>query len=86
MKQHKLQSTIRIGKNGLTEELITEIKKQLKTKKTIKVKMLKSFVDTIEKKKHRELIAAKIAGEVGAGLEGMTGFVFVLRKRGQSNK
>ena len=81
MKGHELKPTAHIGKNGLTEELMDEIKKQLKTKKTVKVKMLKGFVDTLEKKKHKKLIAAKIAQEAGASLEGMTGFVFVLKKR-----
>lgn len=83
MNQHTLQPTIRIGKNGLTDKLIEEIKKQLKTKKTVKVKMLKAFIDTPEKKKHRKLIAAKIAEEAKVKLEGMTGFVFVLKKGGK---
>ena len=83
MNQHTLQPTIRIGKNGLTDELIKEIKKQLKIKRAVKVKMLKAFIDTLEKKKHKKLIAAKIAEEAGAKIEGMTGFVFVLKKGGK---
>ena len=64
----------------MTDELVEEIRKQLKTRKVVKVKMLKAFADTFEKKRNKKLIAAEIAQETGAQLEGMTGFVFVLRK------
>lgn len=49
----KLSSTIKpliqIGKNGLTENVILELDKNLKTKKLVKVKCLKYFLDSIEK-------------------------------------
>ncbi len=42
-KAHVLQPLMQIGKNGLTEGTINEIKRQLKARKTIKIKFMKSF-------------------------------------------
>ena len=42
-KAHALEALIRIGKKGITESLLDEIKKQLKKKKIIKIKLLKSY-------------------------------------------
>jgi RNA-binding protein len=42
-KAHTLQPAMQIGKNGLTEGTINEINRQLKIKKTIKIKFLKSY-------------------------------------------
>jgi len=50
-KAKLLDPVIRIGKKGLSEESISEIKKQLKKNKLIKVKFLRSFIDSQDKKK-----------------------------------
>lgn len=42
-RSKNLKPTVRIGKRGMTEEIIEEIKKQLKKNRIIKVKLLKSF-------------------------------------------
>lgn len=39
-KAHKLDPTVRIGKSGITESLIDELKGQLKQKKLVKAKVL----------------------------------------------
>jgi RNA-binding protein len=44
-KARLIEPTIRIGKNGLTDNQIAEIKKQLKTRKLVKIKFLKSFFE-----------------------------------------
>jgi len=77
---HELQPTIHIGKNGVTSEIMEELRKQLNTKRVVKVKMLKTFTETVENKKERKKIAQQMARESGTVLEGITGFVFVLRK------
>ena len=39
---HKLQPTVRIGKSGLTEQVIEEIKAQMSKRNLIKIKVLGS--------------------------------------------
>lgn len=48
-----------IGKNGLTDNVIQEIKIHLKKNKLIKVKLLKSFADENNKKEVANIIADK---------------------------
>ncbi len=43
--------TIRIGKNGVTDSAIAEIKKNLDKKNNVKVKLLKNFTETSDKRK-----------------------------------
>ena len=45
-----IEPTIRIGKSGITESQIEEIKKQLKKRKLIKIKFLRSFIESNDKK------------------------------------
>jgi len=49
-KAQKLATTIQIGKKGLTEETVKELKQQLRKRKMVKIKMLKSFLETTPKK------------------------------------
>ncbi|MGM5485130.1 MAG: YhbY family RNA-binding protein [Nanobdellota archaeon] len=48
---------IRIGKNGMTEAVIEEIKLQLKKKNEVKVKFLKSYIDDKDRKAEAERLA-----------------------------
>ena len=76
-KAKLLEPIIRIGKSGLTEGVIEEIKTQLKKNKLIKIKLLKAaLVD-----KDRKAIAREIAEKTGAELIHQVGFVVVLYKR-----
>jgi len=77
IKTKVLEATIRVGKNGITSNLIEEIKKQLKKRKIVKVKMLTSFV----KIKNKKEAAKEIALKTNSKIADMTGFVFVLKKR-----
>lgn len=72
----EIETTIRIGKKGVTVSLIEEIKKQLKKKKKIKVKMLGSFI----KGKDKKQIANEVALRTNSSLIKMAGFVFALKK------
>ena len=73
----KLNPDIRIGKAGLTEGMINEIKLQLKVKKLVKVKMLKPAFEEIGKKK----LAMEIAEKTGGEIVQQVGFVVVLWRR-----
>ena len=72
-----MEPVLRIGKSGLTEGVIEEIKKQLKKKKLIKIKFLKSVLEDNDKKKFAKEIASKTDSE----LVQQVGFVIVLNKR-----
>jgi len=76
-KAKNLEPVIRIGKNGLTENVLSEIKKHLKKRKLIKVKFLRAFIDGKDKK----AIAMKLAQETGGVLVEQVGFVAVLAKK-----
>ena len=77
VEMRELEATIRIGKNGITNGLIDEIKKQLKKRKIVKVKMLSSFVKIRNKKDAAKEIAIKTNSKV----VNMVGFTVVLSKK-----
>ena len=72
-----LETTIRIGKSGITEGVVKEIKKQLGRKKLIKIKCLKSFIA----KKDKKAVAAELAEKTGSEIIHQVGFVIVLHKK-----
>lgn len=71
-----LEPDLRIGKNGITDSLVLEIKKQLRKKKLIKIKILKSAREGLNKKEFANELARKTESE----LVELVGFVFVLYK------
>lgn len=75
-RAHNLQPTIRIGKNGLTDAIIDEMKCQLKKRKLVKVKVLKSFAEGMD----RTALAKEIAMKTGAKVVHHVGFVLTLHK------
>ena len=54
-----IEATLRVGKGGITESLVEELKLQLKDRKLVKVRILKGDVDEI---------AGKLADEAGIDL------------------
>lgn len=58
-RSKELEPILRVGKNGLGEGQINEIKRTLQLKKLIKVKFLKSFFEGKDKKALAEDLAAK---------------------------
>lgn len=67
---------IQVGKNGLSEALIEEIKLQLDKNEKIKVKLLRSSRQEKSKKK----MAKEIASRTESELEDLRGFTLVLSK------
>ncbi len=76
-KAKAIEPIVRIGKNGITDNQVNEVKKVLKTKKLVKIKLLKSFV----KGKDRKKIAKELAEKSGGKLIDCVGHVVVLWKR-----
>jgi RNA-binding protein len=79
--KHELKEekpTIHVGKDGFTPESAKEIDKQLERNKMVKVKILKSALQTETAK----VIAAKAAEQTCSSLVEVRGHVFILyRKR-----
>ena len=69
-----LEPAVRVGKNGLTDSVITEIDKHLKKKKIIKIKMLSAFVGDNDKKE----IAKQIAEKTRSKLVQAVGFTITI--------
>ena len=67
---------LRIGKSGVTETLIGELKLLLKNKRIIKVKYMPSYIQDKDKKKEFE----KLASLLGAKIVHKIGFTVVLKK------
>lgn len=74
----KEKALVRIGKKGITDEVIDEIKRQLKNRGIIKVRILKAAIT--KEGKDRYEIAKLLAERVGAKLVGVRGYAIVLYK------
>ncbi|MCP3684154.1 MAG: YhbY family RNA-binding protein [bacterium] len=71
-----LEPIARIGKSGITEGTLKEIKRQLRQKKLIKIKLLKGAMET----KNKKTIANELVEKTESELVQLTGFVVVLYK------
>ncbi len=76
MDTHALPIVVRIGKGGLTESIIAEIKKHIQKRKVIKVKFLSGHVAGKDKK----AFARELAAKTNTKLVSQVGFVVVLQQ------
>ena len=73
-----IEPILRIGKNGLTETVLKDIKDHLRKRKLIKVKFLRAFI----KDKNKKEAAKEIADKTDSEIIQQIGFVIVLYKEG----
>lgn len=59
-----LKTVIQIGKQGLTEGVLEEIKKHLKKHKLIKIKCLRYYVDSVEVEGNNKAKMSFISNEI----------------------
>ncbi len=71
--------SVRIGKEGLHEGLIYEVRRRLKEEGAIKVRVLKSYL--IASGSTVDEVAEEVAKAVNAEVVTVRGHIFVLRKR-----
>jgi len=71
-----LDPVIRIGKNGITDSVINELLRQLKKKRLIKIKFLKSFITNKDKK----LVVQELMKKTNSEVIDVIGNVIVLYK------
>lgn len=65
-----------IGKNGITDEVVKNIKSQIKTHGMVKIKLLNTYVENKDKKK----VSIELAEKCNAQLIDQIGFTIVLGK------
>ena len=78
--RHKLKDekpTVWIGKEGLTPQISNEIDTQLEKHKMLKVKILRSALQT----KTAKIIASEAAEQADAALVEVRGHIFILYRR-----
>jgi len=73
----KLTPNILIGKNGLTDQVVNNIKEELKIRKLVKIKILQAYIADKDKNEVFEDIATK----TGAKVVQKIGFTITLTKR-----
>ncbi len=74
-----VDATVRVGKNGLTDGVMNEIRAQLKKRKVVKIKFLKNT-----EREDMKAMADKIAGDTGSRVLDVRGFTITLEKAGKS--
>lgn len=72
-----IKPQVQIGKNGLTDSAVEQVNRLVKKRKLIKVKFLKSFLES----NNRKEAAKKLAEMTGSEIVYQTGFVVALYKR-----
>lgn len=82
MDTHSLPIIVRIGKAGITDTIIAEIKKQIRKRKVLKVKFLPAHAAGKDKK----AFANELAEKTGTLLVSQIGFVAVLKEIPQGMK
>lgn len=75
MNHHALEPSLRIGKEGITEAVIKQLKNQLKKHKIIKVKFLPSAI-----KNNKKQLAQELAEKTNTKIVHKVGFIVVLEK------
>ncbi|MFQ6054793.1 MAG: YhbY family RNA-binding protein [Methanosarcinales archaeon] len=76
-KSNKLESTIHIGKYGINNAVISELTKQLKKQKLIKIKILKTATENID----RSIITKQLAELTNSYIIDTRGSIAVLYKK-----
>jgi RNA-binding protein len=76
-KARLMEPLVRIGKNGLTDNAIMQVKSLLQKRKLVKVKFLRSFLESSD----RKAAAKELAKATSSDIIDQVGFVVVLYKR-----
>lgn len=81
LRSRQIDPTIWIGKDGATEDLLNQVRSQLKARELVKVKVQKSALGEI----HTNDLGSKVAESTGATLVEVMGHTFSLYKKRETN-
>ena len=70
---------VNVGKRGLTQQVVEEIRRRLKQDRVIKVRLNRNLMRSLEK--GRREVARELAERVGAELVEVRGNTLILRKK-----
>lgn len=76
-RARSMEPLVRIGKNGLTDNAVMQVKRLLKKRKLVKVRFLRSFLESNDRKAAAEQLARATSSE----LIDQVGFMVVLYRR-----
>lgn len=76
-KARLMEPLVRIGKNGLTDNVVMQVKRLLQKRKLVKVKFLRAFLESND----RKAAAEELAKSTSSDIIDQVGFVVVLYKR-----
>ncbi len=76
-KARLIEPLVRVGKNGITEQMIEHIHKMILKRKLVKIKFLESFLESKAKKE----AAKELAFKTGSDVVDVVGNVVVLYRR-----
>lgn len=76
-KARLIEPVLRLGKNGITQNVLKEIDGHLKKRKLIKIKFVKGFFEEHD----RFFAAQKIAKQMDAEIVDQVGFMIVLYRQ-----
>lgn len=71
-----IQTTVQVGKSGLTMALLKEVEKQLKKRKIVKIKFLQTSLMT----EHRSELRRKLLSYTKASLVSSVGNVVIIKR------
>lgn len=77
-RAHALKPSVWIGRRGIDDALLLEIRQQLRKNKLVKIKMLRGAIEAQDL--DRKKIPALIAKKTDADIVQQVGFVFTLHK------
>ncbi len=78
------RADVNIGKHGLSDSVLMEIKRRLKDEEVLKVRILRSCLKVTGL--DRKTIAKKVAEIVNAELIAVRGYTFVLKRRSEGKE
>ena len=76
-KAKLLEPVVRIGKQGIADSVVEEVRKQLKKKKLVKIK----FLSNLAKKADKKALAQELADKTDSIIVEQVGFVVVIYKK-----
>jgi RNA-binding protein len=79
-KAHQLQAIFQVGKGGINENMIKQVKEALEARELIKISVLPTCDED------RKVVAEKISNATKANLVQVIGNIFVLYKESVENK
>ena len=71
---------MQIGKKGLTKEFYDQLSKNIHTRKTVKIRMLRNYVDANNKESAKQMIIEHLTGKIKIEIKSIGHIILVKKK------